>query len=191
MKNGSHNLLPRLRLQTRGWDLPYRDAEMYRRVTEWLNTFDWRVTAGYTINDSNRNRNRLCGQLGLNWDIATIEGCVVYALGQISAGNETPDWLAEFGVRRPLGHVFTRFERYGMKHDLATGDTLVSIYSAEQDQQNKQSILDALYSGRNAKALVALAKAEKDPKLKLRIVERLSSMKDKDAQDYLTELLSR
>ena len=125
LKNGSHNLLPRLRLQTRGWDLPYRDAEMYRRVTEWLNTFDWRVTAGYTINDSNRNRNRLCGQLGLNWDIATIEGCVVYALGQISAGNETPDWLAEFGVRRPLGHVFTRFERYGMKHDLANGNTWV------------------------------------------------------------------
>ena len=52
-------------------------------------------------------------------------------------------------------------------------DTLVSLYNAEQDPQIKQSILDGLFQQRNAKALVDIARAEKDTKMKLRIVERL------------------
>jgi hypothetical protein len=70
-------------------------------------------------------------------------------------------------------------------------ETMVSLYGAEQDSQIKQSIVDGLYSQRNAKALVDIARGEKDTKLKLRIVERLSSMKNKEAQDYLEELLKK
>jgi hypothetical protein len=72
-----------------------------------------------------------------------------------------------------------------------TGDAMVSLYSAEQDAQIKQSILDGLYSQRNAKALVDIARAEKDTRLKLRIVERLSNMKSKEAADYLEEILKK
>ncbi|MCX6629325.1 MAG: HEAT repeat domain-containing protein [Candidatus Solibacter sp.] len=72
-----------------------------------------------------------------------------------------------------------------------TADTMVSLYNAEQDSQIKQSILDGLYSQRNAKALVDIARGEKDTKLKLRIVERLSNMKSKEASDYLEELLKK
>jgi hypothetical protein len=122
--NGSHNLLPRLRLQTTGWDLPYRDPSIYRRRTDWLNLFDWRVTAGWDVNDD-RPRSKWAGQLGLNWDVATLQGYVVYARGLVSAGNETPDWLGELGVRRPAGKVFTRFENYGIKSDIARGETWV------------------------------------------------------------------
>jgi hypothetical protein len=68
---------------------------------------------------------------------------------------------------------------------------MVSVYSAEQDPQIKQSILDGLYSQRNAKALVDIARAEKDTKMKLRIVERLSNLKSKEATDYLEELLKK
>ena len=70
-------------------------------------------------------------------------------------------------------------------------DTLVSLYSAEQDPQIKQSILDGLFQQRNAKALVDVARGEKDTKMKLRIVERLSNMKSKEAQDYLEEILKK
>ena len=70
-------------------------------------------------------------------------------------------------------------------------DTLVSLYNAEQDPQIKQSILDGLFQQRNAKALVDIARAEKDTKMKLRIVERLSNMKSKEAQDYLEEILKK
>jgi hypothetical protein len=123
--SGGLNLLPRLRLQTVGWDLPYRDPSMYERRTAWLHWFDWRVTAGYDLS-SDRNRGRLAGQIGLNWDIATLQGQVVYLLAIGSLGNETPDWLAELGVRRPIGRVFVRYERYGMHNHLARGDTLVA-----------------------------------------------------------------
>jgi HEAT repeat protein len=73
----------------------------------------------------------------------------------------------------------------------ANSDALIPIYSAEQDPQIKQRIVDSLYSARNAKALVDIARAEKDVKLKLRIVERLSNMKSKEAQDYFEELLKK
>ncbi len=71
------------------------------------------------------------------------------------------------------------------------GDSLVPVYNAEQDPQVKQSILDSLAAHNNAKALVDIVHAEKDTKMKLRIVERLSRMKSKEAQDYLQEILSK
>jgi tetratricopeptide (TPR) repeat protein len=70
-------------------------------------------------------------------------------------------------------------------------DTLVALYSSEQDPQNKRSIVDMLYSRGNAKSLIEIARAEKDTKAKLHIVEMLSNMKSKEAQDYLMEILSK
>ena len=70
---------------------------------------------------------------------------------------------------------------------------LVSVYTAEQDQQVKQSIVNSLAGARNGKALVDLARAEKDTRMKLYIVNHLSNMAkySKEAQDYLQEILSK
>ena len=70
---------------------------------------------------------------------------------------------------------------------------LVSVYTAEQDQQVKQSIVNNLANARNGKALVDLARAEKDTRMKLYIVNHLSNMAkySKEAQDYLQEILSK
>jgi hypothetical protein len=122
--NGSINILPRLRLQTRGWDLPYRDPHMYDRKTEWLNYFDWRVTAGLTASSS-RPRSDFCGQIGLNWDVATVQGYVGYVEGVGSIGDESPDWRGEIGVRRPAVRLFGRAESYGVTHKIARGDIFV------------------------------------------------------------------
>lgn len=116
--------LARIRLQTLGWDLPYRDPAIYQRKTEWLNNFDWRITVGYDFRHS-RNRSTPAAQLGLNWDAATIQGCVLYARGLGSIGNETPDWLGEIGVRRKAGKLFFRCESYGLESDLARGNLAV------------------------------------------------------------------
>jgi len=79
-----------------------------------------------------------------------------------------------------------------------TGAALVSVYTAEQDQRVKQSIIDDLAPTRNGKApngkaLVDLARAEKDTKMKLYIVNRLSNLAkySKEAQDYLQEILNK
>jgi hypothetical protein len=49
--------------------------------------------------------------------------------------------------------------------------------------------VDSLGNRNNAKALVTLARTERDPQLKKRIVQRLSNMKSPEATDYLLELL--
>ena len=71
-------------------------------------------------------------------------------------------------------------------------NSMVTIYTAEQDPRIKNSILDSLMGQRNAKALIEIIRQEKDQRIKLRIVERLSNMKgSKEAQDYLEELLKK
>jgi hypothetical protein len=72
--------------------------------------------------------------------------------------------------------------------------TLTALYGTEQDEKVKQTIIDHLANSRgNCKPLVDVAKAEKDLKLKLHIVERLSSMTKScpAATEYLTELLNK
>ncbi|HUB77837.1 MAG TPA: hypothetical protein VMB03_03520 [Bryobacteraceae bacterium] len=73
--------------------------------------------------------------------------------------------------------------------------TLVSLYSGEQDEHVKNTIIDHLSARRNGdcKPLVDVARSEKDIKLKMRLVERLSGMTRscQAATDYLQEILSR
>lgn len=76
----------------------------------------------------------------------------------------------------------------GGREEANTGETLVAMYP-EGDQDVKNAVIDALTGQRNAKAMVQLAKAEKDPKQKQRIVERLAGMKSPEATDYLMEIL--
>lgn len=125
LPHNSINLGPRLRVQTLGWDLPYRDPGIYAAETRWLNRFDWRLTIGHDFHHS-RKRANPSGQVGLNWDAAAIRGCVLYARGLGSIGNETPDWQAEAGVRRPRGKLFFRYERYGLEGWLARGNAAVA-----------------------------------------------------------------
>jgi hypothetical protein len=125
IRHGSQNLLPRLRLQTLGWDLPYRDPAIYEPSTRWLNIFDWRVTAGYDVSVENDGEKSIAAQLGINWDVASIQGCVMYARGMAAVGVESPVWLAELGVRRPVGKLFARYEYYGMVTDVARGNSLM------------------------------------------------------------------
>ncbi len=70
-----------------------------------------------------------------------------------------------------------------------TGSALVAIYSADQDSEVRRSVVDALYSQRNTKDLIQVARAEKDPKMKQRIVERIANMKTSEGNDYLMEIL--
>ncbi|MGA2773144.1 MAG: HEAT repeat domain-containing protein [Bryobacteraceae bacterium] len=69
------------------------------------------------------------------------------------------------------------------------GDALVAIYASDQDKQVKQTIVETLFAHSNAKALVDLARNEKDAEMKKTIVRYLSTMKGKEATDYLMELL--
>jgi HEAT repeat protein len=70
-----------------------------------------------------------------------------------------------------------------------TGPRLTAMYDKEQNPEVRKSVIDALFIQGNATALVELARKEKNGDLKVELVRKLSTMKDKEAQDYLIELL--
>jgi HEAT repeat protein len=83
-----------------------------------------------------------------------------------------------------------RAVRYlGMMGGAEDRDLLPGIYRASSDASVKRSVINSLFMQRNAKGLVDLARAEKDPQMKKEIVSKLSVMKAPEATDYLLELL--
>jgi tetratricopeptide (TPR) repeat protein len=70
-----------------------------------------------------------------------------------------------------------------------TSDALVSIYKSDNSSDIRRQIINSLFIQHNAKSLVELARAEKDPELKREIVSKLSTMKAPEATDYMLELL--
>jgi len=71
------------------------------------------------------------------------------------------------------------------------GSALQALYSKEADREVREEVLNALFISGNAKALVAIARGEKDPELKKVAVQKLSLMDSKDAADYMMELLQK
>jgi hypothetical protein len=72
-----------------------------------------------------------------------------------------------------------------------SGKALQEIYSKETDRDVKAEVLNAFFLQGNAKALVAIARSEKDPELKKTAVSKLSLMHSKEGTDYLMELLQK
>jgi HEAT repeat protein len=72
-----------------------------------------------------------------------------------------------------------------------SGEVLASLYQSSSDLAIRKSIIDALHSQNNAKALVDIARVETDMKLKRNLIESLSHMKSKEATDFLLELLNK
>ncbi len=83
----------------------------------------------------------------------------------------------------------TIIRNLGMMNRPGTADTLVSIYKSDASTDVRRVIVNGLFSQRNAKALVDLARAEKDPGMKKDIVQKLSVMKAPEATEYMLELL--
>jgi tetratricopeptide (TPR) repeat protein len=73
----------------------------------------------------------------------------------------------------------------------ATGDGLAAIYATEQDPNVKRAIVDALGSQKNVKAMIGIARGEKDRRMQQQILERLVSMKSPEANDYLMEIIKK
>jgi HEAT repeat protein len=74
--------------------------------------------------------------------------------------------------------------------DAAAG-ALQSIYARDTDRSTREEVLNALFIQGNAKTLVVIARAEKDPELRKRAVEKLALMNSKDASEYMMELLQK
>ena len=79
----------------------------------------------------------------------------------------------------------------GIMPSSKVGDALASLYDAKQSADIRKDIIRGLAMQGNAHALVGLARKETDPELKKEIVRHLSTMKSKEATDYMLELLNK
>jgi len=80
----------------------------------------------------------------------------------------------------------------GVLGSAKTGPMLVEIYAAPgATAEIKRAAMDGLHIQGNAKALVDIARKETDPELRKALVSRLSTMKAKEATDFLLELLNK
>jgi hypothetical protein len=68
---------------------------------------------------------------------------------------------------------------------------LLAIYSKSSDKESKKAAVDALFIANDAHDLVALARSEKDPVARRNIVGKLAVMHNKEATDYMVELLNK
>jgi HEAT repeat protein len=68
-------------------------------------------------------------------------------------------------------------------------DVLVSIYQSDSDPEVRRAILNALFLQQNGKALVDLARAEKDAQMKQEIVKKMSLVQSKEVTEYMMEVL--
>jgi tetratricopeptide (TPR) repeat protein len=80
-------------------------------------------------------------------------------------------------------------QNLGLMRSDGTAGALTAIYASDASTDVRKAVVNALFIQNNAKALVDLARAEKNPEMKKEIVSKLSIMKSKDATDYLLELL--
>jgi HEAT repeat protein len=68
---------------------------------------------------------------------------------------------------------------------------LVSTYQNNKDPDTKKAAVEALFLAGDAHDLVTLAKGEKDPAMKQKIVQQLSIMHNPEATAYMVEILNK
>jgi hypothetical protein len=103
----------------------------------------------------------------------------VDALSAIASSEQDPDLRAK------------AIRNMGVAGGASTAPTLLSIYSKYPDEESRKAVLDALFVAGDAHDLVALARAEKDPSAKRDIVGKLAVMHNKEATDYMMEVLNK
>ena len=77
----------------------------------------------------------------------------------------------------------------GLMGQNANSDVLLSIYKSDSSLEVREAVLNALFIQQNAKLLIQLARAEKDPHMKQKIVQKPSLIQSKETTDYMLEIL--
>jgi HEAT repeat protein len=85
----------------------------------------------------------------------------------------------------------TAVRNLGLINSPESAKALKTIYSKDSDKGVRREVLNAYFIQNDATDLVAIARTEKDPELKREAVSKLSIMNNKEATDYLMEILQK
>ena len=101
------------------------------------------------------------------------------ALGSIAGSEQDPE------LRRKAIH------NLGIAGGMSAAPALVAIYKKNTDLETRKAVAQALFLAGDSHDLVELARAEKDPAVKQSLVQQLSLMHNKEATDYMLEILNK
>jgi hypothetical protein len=105
--------------------------------------------------------------------------------GEVAVLSEIARTPGDVRVRKRAIHGL------GISDGAGSRKILLSIYSGEKDNEVRRAVVDALFIQGAAAELVQLARKETDPQMRRELVQKLSLMDSKEAQDYMMELLSK
>jgi HEAT repeat protein len=100
-------------------------------------------------------------------------------LGTIATSEQDPDLR-----RRAIRNL-------GISGGPDLAPRLLSTYRSNKDPDTKKAAVEALFLAGDAHDLVTLAKDEKDPVLKQKIVQQLSMMRNPEATAYMVDILNK
>jgi HEAT repeat protein len=101
------------------------------------------------------------------------------ALGSIAASEQDPE------LRRKA------IRNLGIAGGMSAAPALVATYKKNADVETKKAVAQALFLAGDSHDLVELARAERDPAVKQSLVQQLSLMHNKEATDYMLEILNK
>jgi HEAT repeat protein len=85
----------------------------------------------------------------------------------------------------------TAVRNLGLINSPDSSKALQTIYAKDSDESVRREVLNAYFIQNNAAGLVAIARTEKNPELRKEAVSKLSIMNNKEATDYLMEILQK
>jgi HEAT repeat protein len=77
----------------------------------------------------------------------------------------------------------------GLMGSNGRSDVLVSVYQSDSNPDVRKAVLNALFLQQNGKALVDLARNEKDPAMKEEIIKKMALVHTKETTEYMMEIL--
>jgi hypothetical protein len=101
------------------------------------------------------------------------------ALGNIASSEQTPELR------------YKAIRNLGIAGGTEVSPTLVALYKNNSDLETKKALVQALFVSGDTHDLVTLARSEKDPAMRKVIVQNLSLMQNKEATDYMLEILEK
>lgn len=146
-----------------------------------------------------RSAVRSLGAMGATSDLATLYRAskdqqakqdIISSL--VAAGPKGAEELKAIATSEQDPELRRRAIRnLGIAGGPAAAPSLVATYQGSSDAESKKAAVEALFLAGDSHDLVGLARAEKDPGMKQAIVSRLSLMRNKEATDYMMEILNK
>jgi hypothetical protein len=119
-----------------------------------------------------------------------VKASIIHAF--VAAGSKGADALSAIASSEQDPDLRSKAIRnMGINHGTAGVSALMGIYSKSSDEESKKAVIDALFLAGDAHDLVALARSEKTPSARREIVGKLALIHDKEATDYMMEVLNK